>query len=1248
MAVFHCNECNLTFTRRYNRDRHARDAHNGEGRLYDCVICAQHFPSIELLHRHIDSHPPDAEYRIVEQLYRASCTVYRKNYVPPVASLELTLLQDMDNVVRVMAREVALKKLVKFGIVTTVQFIKVENGEVVADVEHYLRSPSYVLSRYQDHAEIFLFCYQRVKTAMEDFLENGSGFILNAVYRTDLEFGRCLPLNAGCGESVSVTTRRDVKLLQMVEEEGDRELTDDCFFTAIAHHFTNSCDPAVNSHWIAHHLDVGGIRTPVDIRSVRRFEKQNERLNLRVSIIAEEEGDFYPLYVSASTTVTDMTTSPTNFVVLLLVRTCSTIDGEPRNHYVHVTSMSKLLRKAHVNGRSYYYKLYCPNCLNSFKLETALSSHMQLCMENKTQKLALPKEGARLEFTGFSKKFEVPLVGFMDFEASMQSVDNDCMRVNCAGGAAGCVHKTRVDAIQRAMTYSILIVDHLGSIVYQNTASSDDDCAGLFLNDLLDIEPKLMDLLKDKYPLRLSATEQAEFLLATECHICGKPFDRERPVKCRDHCHLTGKFMGAAHQDCNLSRRICRKVPMLCHNLSNYDSHLLVRSLSCERIHKLEALPRNTQKFRTITMNSFVFIDSMSFLDGSLADVAEDLHRSGHPFDLVDKSGMTGGGDAEAKSLLLRKGVFPYDFCKGAAHLEQTTELPPQSAFFSKVANSGVSDEDYAHARRVFDFFECQNMLQYCQLYCALDVILLAECFMSFRREVLLEFELDPCHFISLPQLAFQCMLKQTGVQLDYITDIDMILMLEGGIRGGVSFIATRHAVADERTKIIDMDANNLYGGAQACPQPTSDFAWMDPAAVAAKDWSQYSDDDEMGYILEVDLSYPAHLHEAHNSLPLAPHPQQIDESMLSPYAKRCLHHLRGEGAKHRSEKLATTFLPRLKYVVHACNLALYLSLGMKLERIHRVIQFRATRFLKSYVDFCTSKRAASQTGFRKRLFKAFSNSNFGKFIEQSRNYMDVKLVSDGDQFSKWVSSPRYVCFKVLSPTVTAIFLKLRSIQMRQMWSIGFTILERSKAMVYDSYYNKIVPALHPARCVLNMTDTDSLLMTIECPGAWSKLDIMKRLAFMMDFSNYPTSHPLYDESRRNVPGFWKDETPGYDEPVEFAGCASKAYAVRIARRSAVDAAAAAATEDEESTSVAVAAAVAAWVAPPVTSTYDLTKCKGIRKGFRRAIPFEEYRRCVLELGEHRVRQYSILSTDHVLRTVSMEKRAFCSLDDKR
>jgi hypothetical protein len=81
---------------------------------------------------------------------------------------------------------------------------------------------------------------------------------------------------------------------------------------------------------------------------------------------------------------------------------------------------------------------------------------------------------------------------------------------------------------------------------------------------------------------------------------------------------------------------------------------------------------------------------------------------------------------------------------------------------------------------------------------------------------------------------------------------------------------------------------------------------------------------------------------------------------------------------------------------------------------------------------------------------------------------------------------------------------------------------------------------------------------------------------------------------------------------------------------------------------VAVAAAVAAWVAPPVTSTYDLTKCKGIRKGFRRAIPFEEYRRCVLELGEHRVRQYSILSTDHVLRTVSMEKRAFCSLDDKR
>ena len=516
--------------------------------------------------------------------------MYRKHYVPPRPSLELTILNDMDNIVRVMTHEVARKRSVKFCMVATVEYVKEENGEVIAEVTHFLRSPSYILTQYQDHGELFMRGFRHVQTSMEDFLENGSGFTLNAVFRCDLEFGQCLPLNGRCGDRCSVKTTRDLRLLRMVssppvDDGGGDGGSSDCFFTAIAHHFTRSEDPARNRHWIRHHLETVGVRTPVDIRSIRKFESLNRRLNLRISVIAEEAGDFYPLRVSPSLTFARESTrgeeeeeeeegeeardvsdpDPTsdaaaagvegNHVVLLLMRTGGTAGGgggggggggevcEAINHYVHVADIGKLLRKSYARsggGSSYHYSLYCTHCLNRFSLESALEKHRALCMQNKTQRLVLPEEGSSMQFTHFCKKFEVPLVGFYDFECCMVDPPSPC--VSCSSEeAVGCRHKTLVLAEQRAMTYSILMVDYLGNVVYHNTRSGDEDCAGLFLGELLDMETSLMHMLKEKRPMKLSRAEQEGFENAIACHICGDPFGEEKPVKCRDHCHLTGE-----------------------------------------------------------------------------------------------------------------------------------------------------------------------------------------------------------------------------------------------------------------------------------------------------------------------------------------------------------------------------------------------------------------------------------------------------------------------------------------------------------------------------------------------------------------------------------------------------------------------------------------------------------------------------------------------------------------------------------
>ena len=220
--------------------------------------------------------------------------------------------------------------------------------------------------------------------------------------------------------------------------------------------------------------------------------------------------------------------------------------------------------------------------------------------------------------------------------------------------------------------------------------------------------------------------------------------------------------MGAAHNTCNLGRVVCKKIPIYCHNFTGYDSHLLVKALSKDdRIKTMSALPRNTEGFRMLKINSYNFMDSLAFMNGGLAAIVDDLFKSGHDFPLLRMSNMY--TDTTQRELLLKKGtpiclmifmiltecfnlisgVFPYEFAQSYSQLLTTTSLPSKQMFYSKISNADISDDNYEHAKNVFDTFECRNMIEYCELYCLLDVVLLAECFTSFREEVRKELGLD-------------------------------------------------------------------------------------------------------------------------------------------------------------------------------------------------------------------------------------------------------------------------------------------------------------------------------------------------------------------------------------------------------------------------------------------------------------------------------------------------------------------------
>ena len=387
---------------------------------------------------------------------------------------------------------------------------------------------------------------------------------------------------------------------------------------------------------------------------------------------------------------------------------------------------------------------------------------------------------------------------------------------------------------------------------------------------------------------------------------------------------------------------------------------------------------------------------------------------SAHVFQLFDFSSFISG-------------VFPYDFASSLDVLHQAKSLPPKSAFYNSLHEEEISDEDYEHAREVFDSFNCQSMLDYMVLYMKSDVALLADNFLTFRDLLFEQFKLDPCHFISLPSYSFNAMLSYTGVEIEEIDDIDIFNFLGQNIRGGFSFIHERFAEHTEEQFLLYVDANNLYGYAQSLKLPIGDYEFMSPEDIRKyfkKMLRKYTleGDEGVGFIAEVDLEYPKELHEIHKSFPLAPCQTSIPHDHLSPYQKKC-HEVLGT-RQSKTTKLMGTFYKREKYVLHAANLKLYLKLGMKLTKVYKVLKFKESRFLKPYIDLCTALRSASISDFEKRTWKLVLNSCFGKFLEQAQKFVECVVCTTAKEFERAVSNPRFLNYLIISKNLVVVFLE--------------------------------------------------------------------------------------------------------------------------------------------------------------------------------------------------------------------------------
>ncbi|PFX14317.1 hypothetical protein AWC38_SpisGene21541 [Stylophora pistillata] len=784
----------------------------------------------------------------------------------------------------------------------------IDTGEVEGQ-DAYFTSFQKIVFQETDREEIYDECVGKMLESLATFTRKGSGWTVHSVEGLDLHTVKYTPLKGSSYIELPKHLARKMAIINMKNKD------EECFKWCV----TRALCP-VRSHperitkilrKQAEKLVWDEIEFPMEVRSIRRFEKLNPGIG--VNVYMYEDG-LNPLRVSSEGL------STTKVVIDLLL-----IAEGDKKHYCLIKNLSRLVSSQLSKKKN--KKFICRRCLNYFGSERLLNTHDVLCRFHEAVREKMPDADTFLSFKNHHKRMDMPFVIYADFESIIK------LLLSAQPNPKECYTERKQQHIPVSFCYFVKcwFDDRYSKVVEYTAKSANEDVAQKFVESL---EAEVKSIYEDHPSKKMIFTDSdvVKFENATCCWLCGEDF-QEGEEKVRDHCHYTGEFRGAAHNSCNLKFQRPKFTPIVLHNLANYDAHLFVRNLGVSE-GEIDCIPNNEEKYISFTKHIVVdkffdtekekdvevkrelrFIDSFKFMASSLDKLVKNLAKKGESF--FQNTGKYYSG--EKLKLLMRKGVYPYEWMDSIHKLDEP-QLPPKEAFFSVLSGRGISDKDYTHAQNVWKVFGCKTFRDYHNLYNRSDVLLLADVFENFRELCKENYDLDPCWYFTAPGLAWDACLKLTKIELELLSDINMLHMFEAGIRGGISMISTRHAKANNKymgerfdptqpSKFITyLDANNLYGWAMSKCLPTGGFEWVDE-----KDFRKWKN---FPCILEVDLKgAKEELHDHFNDYPPAP------ENLLI-------------GKVH---KLVCTLNEKKKYIVHHEALKQYMSLGIEIGKIHRV-----------------------------------------------------------------------------------------------------------------------------------------------------------------------------------------------------------------------------------------------------------------------------------------------------------------------
>ncbi|KAE9523187.1 hypothetical protein AGLY_016420 [Aphis glycines] len=872
-------------------------------------------------------------------------------------------LNRLDNAVIGRLKKSLTNKNLKVNIMFLAIF-KRSSEENIEYKECNFKTKNEILTKNSNLNDFYTNAKIKIVNEVEDFVMKNSQWRLDQILSLGININKYVPFKGSSYIPLPENIKNKHAIINVKNED------DKCFLWAIlsALHRCEKDPQRVTKYkkWKNDFdKELKGIEFPVKTTDVPKFVKRTKDISINIYYL-EEKGNNTHIIVPLEITKIEKT----NHIDLMYLRE----DNENKGHYCWIKNLWKLVGSQMTKDG--HRRLLCKMCLNSFDTENKLNDHKHYCGNNKAAKIVLPEPyNNTLEFEKYNNSLRIPFVIYFDFESTLQPIYS--CQPNDKESFTKCYQKHIPNNFCYYIKYSY--GDYKPPVEY-----SGPNVAKEFFNCIQNEEIAISEIYDEIVPMEtLNAEQLNNYNKSVKCHICERFLSElpprlekklkiyvaaieyykqlndddniclykskiEEAIKYKklnmrkvcDHDHLTGEYRGAAHSICNLTYKNPTFIPIVCHNLSGYDAHLFIRQFGNDN-NDITLIPNNEEKYisfskiiertKYIKGEEIILKTELRFID-SFKFLSSSLDKLTNNLEKHQFKDLSKYFPEEHLNLVTRKLAYPYEYMDCEEKFNETC-LPPREKFYSSLTGKNITIEEYENSQKIWEVFKIQNLREFT----------------------------NPLWYYTTPGFAWDSMLRMTKVKLDLLTDIDQILMFESGIRGGLSQCSQRYSKAnnkymgdkfkkkEESIFLQYLDANNLYGWAMSKYLPTGDFKWVNN--LNNFDVMGISDESPKGYILEVDLSYSKELHDLHSDFPLAPEKHFDDEQL---------------------PKLLTS---------------------LKITKIHRVLEFSQSPWLKVYIDFNTDFRSKAKNEFEKDYFKLMNNSVYGRTMMNKKYGNRVRLL---------------------------------------------------------------------------------------------------------------------------------------------------------------------------------------------------------------------------------------------------------------